>query len=349
MLLPGFVEYGRSLGGSTFAAGVAFGAYPLALALFMFPLGALSDRFGRRVVMIGALGVSAVGGALAAFAPSVVLLALARFVQGSGAVNAVAVASAAEAGDPARRTRRMALLGAAAGIGFAAGLVLGALLIPLVGVPGVLLLHSAATLLQLPMLARLMPRDVPHASARAEPRASLPRGAWLLAFAGLALNLSMTGLLFLSPLLVASAAPTTPYALVVVLMVLPGGVGMFLSARLVDRGHARLVGIAAALLLALGPLPFLDEPPIVVLVGAGVLYFIGHASLSSLLPSLAGALAARGSGGRVQGMLSTLQYVGSFGGASIAGALYPSAPALAAFFLGAAAFLGVAVAGAARA
>ena len=337
LLLAGFVEYGHAVGGSTFEAGLAFGAYPLALALFMLPLGELSDRIGRRAVLAVALAVSSLGGLLAAIAPNVWLLAAARFVQGAGAVNAVAIAVAAETGAPDDRTRRMAMLGAAAGGGFAAGLLLGAWLEPLLGVPGLLVAHSVAQLALVPPLLRVVPAGRPPLPAGEPEGATAERArrapvAWL-GLAGLSLNLSMTGLLFLSPLLVAQAAPGAAYGLVVTLMVLPAGAGMFVAARFADRGHARAVGVAAAALLALGTLPFLDAPPLWLLVAGGVLYFLGHSSLSSLLPSLAARVGAGTRGGRTQGILSTLQYVGSFLGASVAAALYPSAPLLAALFV----------------
>ncbi|HUR68432.1 MAG TPA: MFS transporter [Candidatus Thermoplasmatota archaeon] len=353
LLFAGFAEHAHALGGSTIAAGLAFGAYPLALAAFMLPLAALSDRVGRRPVMLAALAVSAGGGIAAAFAPDITTLALARFVQGAGAVNGVALALAGEIGEPDRRTRRMALLGAAAGIGFAAGILLGAWLTPAIGVPGLLLGHSVVSLALLVPVWRLVPASPPAASASASaipPAASASPSApgrvdarvYTLGAAAFAINLALTGLLFLSPLLITGI----PYALAVTLMVLPGGLGMFLAARLADRGHARAVGLAGALLLGLAPLAFLAlvHVPGPALVAAGMLFFVGHSSLSSLLPSLASATATEGRRGFSQGVQSTMQYVGSFLGASLMGALYPRAAPLAAAFLVAGAIVALAVA-----
>lgn len=336
LLFAGFVEHGHSLGGSTFQAGLAFGAYPLALALFMLPLGGLSDRFGRRNVMVGALVVSAAGGVGAALAGDIITLTLARFVQGAGALNAVALAVAGEAGAPDRRTRRMALLGAAAGIGFAAGILLGAYLTPLLGVPWLLALHSLASLALLPLVWRHVPQRGEEPTLPAS--RALSRGVLALGLAAFGVNLALTGLLFLSPLLVVGI----PYEIAITVMVLPGGFGMFLAARLADRGHPRAVGVAAALLLAFAPLAFVVHVGLAALVLAGILFFVGHSALSSLLPSLAAGVAATGRRGLAQGVQSTLQYLGSATGALVVGALYPRAPALASLFL--AAGLGVALA-----
>jgi len=339
LLFAGFVEHGHSLGGSTFQSGAAFAAYPLALALFMLPLSALSDRIGRRAVMVGALLVSSVGGIAAAFADDILLLTLARFVQGAGALNAVALAVAGEVGAPARRTQRMALLGAAAGIGFAAGILLGAYLTPLAGVPALLAGHSIASLALVPLVARF----VPHAVAASAPRVrglGLEARVMALAFAAFGVNLALTGLLFLSPLLIVGVR----YELAITLMVIPGGLGMFLAARLADRGHARAVGTVGALLLGLAPLAFVVDVGLGALLAAGVLFFVGHSSLTALLPALAAERAAEGRRGTAQGVQSTLQYLGSAMGSLLVGALYPRAPALALVFVLAGVLVGASIA-----
>lgn len=341
LLFAGFLAHGEAMGGSSLQSGLAFAAYPLALALFMLPLAALSDRIGRRPVMLGALALSAAGGIAAAFADDIVLLGLARFIQGAGAVNGVALALAGETGDPARRTSRMALLGAAAGIGFAAGIVLGAWLTPVVGVPGLLLGHSAVGLL---MLIPVWTQVPPGATSPGAPGRIWEPRVLVLGAAAFAVNLALTALLFLSPRLITGIS----YPFAVTLMVLPGGLGMFLAARLADRGHARAVGLAGAALLGLAPLAFLDGFDAAVLVVAGILFFVGHSALSSLLPSLASARAAEGRRGFSQGVQSTLQYLGSFAGAALAGYLYPNALGLAMAFLFAGVLVALTVVGATR-
>lgn len=341
LLFAGFADFGAALGGTTFQSGLAFAAYPFALAAFMLPLAALSDRVGRRPVMIGALAVSALGGILAAFATDITLLALARLVQGAGAVNGVALALAGEIGAPEKRTSRMAVLGAAAGIGFAAGILLGAWLTPAIGVPGLLLAHSGATLAMLWPVARIATgapaQDV--SPGPASPTSGGLRVALALGAAAFAVNLALTGLLFLSPLLIREIA----YPLAITIMVLPGGIGMFLAARLADRGHARAVGVGGALLLGLAPLAFLFDVGTIALVAAGVVFFVGHSSLTSLLPSLASARAAEGRRGLAQGIQSTLQYLGSAVGAGLVAALYPRAGLLAVAFVLAGAIVAVAI------
>lgn len=342
LVLVGFLDHWKALGGSDATAGVGFGAYALALALFLLPLGALSDRVGRRPVMVGALLVSAAGGVLAALATGPWTFALGRFVQGMGAVNGVALAVAGEVGEPETRTRRMAALGAAAGGGVVAGLLLGALLHRFgVGIPALLWAFSLLTLLTVPLAARVVPRGAPPPSDEPQ-RLGV---AALLGAGAFAVNFSLSGLLLFSPPLIAAAAPGVSYEVALLLMLLPAGLGMFAAARMADKGRARTVGVAAALLLGAAPLAFLWPTGAVVVVLAGVLFFLGHSSLTSLLPSLAARLAPSSRRGLAQGLQSTFQYLGSAAGAALVGVLFAAGAtaALAGAFLLCGAAVGVVV------
>lgn len=343
LVLPGFVAFGQTLGGSVFSSGLAFAAYPLTMALALYPLSSLSDRIGRRPVLAGGLALSAIGGFVASVAPNIYVLALGRALTGSGAINGVALAVAGEIGEPDRRARRMAALGASAGGGFAVGLVLGALLLPLIGIRGLLFAHALLSVLLVPLVLRTLPNVKPvHplvTGGRVEPRV-----VWL-SLASFALNASMMGLLFLSPLLLAAQAPDVSYTLLLVAMVLPGGAGVFVTSRLADQGHGRAVGLVAALLLALTPMPFLGMGPasVTLLLGAGIVYFIGNSALMALLPALNASVAPEGRRGASQGLQSTLQYLGSASGSAVASAFYPDAMLLAAAFLATGAMMAVGV------
>lgn len=92
-------------------------------------LGALSDRYGRRPVMLGAMAGLGLDFLLIALAPSLAWLLFARVIGGATAAN-VSVASAyiADVTEPDDRSRALGLIGAAFGIGFIIGPVVGGLL-----------------------------------------------------------------------------------------------------------------------------------------------------------------------------------------------------------------------------
>jgi len=92
-------------------------------------LGALSDRYGRRpVLLLGFFGLGA-NFFMTAFATSIWMLVAARFLGGALQANAaVANAYVADITAPQERTRRFGLLGAMMGLGFIIGPVMGGLL-----------------------------------------------------------------------------------------------------------------------------------------------------------------------------------------------------------------------------
>jgi DHA1 family tetracycline resistance protein-like MFS transporter len=103
--------------------------YSLMQFIFAPLWGTLSDRVGRRVVLLGTLGLTVVGHLLFAFAGSLPLLFLARAVSGIGAANiSTAQAVIADTHDFSERSRAMALIGAAFGFGFILGPLCGGLL-----------------------------------------------------------------------------------------------------------------------------------------------------------------------------------------------------------------------------
>jgi DHA1 family tetracycline resistance protein-like MFS transporter len=130
VFLPIFPFLALDLGATPTATTIAMGAYSFG-QLISSPLwGRLSDRIGRKPVLI----IGLIGGVLSylwiARAGSVEELGAARLFGGLMAGNVgAAFAAAADLADDRTRARNMGLLGAAVGFGFIAGPALGALLI----------------------------------------------------------------------------------------------------------------------------------------------------------------------------------------------------------------------------
>ena len=72
VVLPVLATYGQDLAGATPALiGLAIGAYGLTQAILQIPFGTISDRIGRRPVIVVGLLIFAAGAALAANADSI--------------------------------------------------------------------------------------------------------------------------------------------------------------------------------------------------------------------------------------------------------------------------------------
>ena len=92
-------------------------------------LGAISDRFGRRVVLIAAIIGLGIHYLLIALAPSLIIMLIARVIGGiTGASYSVANAYLADITPPEKRARNFGLVGAAFGLGFICGPIMGGLL-----------------------------------------------------------------------------------------------------------------------------------------------------------------------------------------------------------------------------
>ncbi|GAC1642127.1 MAG: hypothetical protein NVS4B9_34340 [Ktedonobacteraceae bacterium] len=126
IIIPLLPFWAQKLGANPTGIGLAVTLYALAQFLFTPLLGRLSDRYGRKPVILMALCIEVCSLALTALAGTFPLLLLARFIGGLGASNIgsaqAVVADVTEAKD---RAQGMGLMGAAIGLGFVIGPALG--------------------------------------------------------------------------------------------------------------------------------------------------------------------------------------------------------------------------------
>jgi multidrug resistance protein len=129
ILIPQLGVYGVKFGASPFTVGLLISVYSLLQLVAAPVLGRLSDRYGRRPVLLLSQVGSLAGYLLFAFAQSLPLLFLARVIDGvSGGNIATAQAVVADITPPEERARGMGVIGAAFGLGFVLGPALGGFL-----------------------------------------------------------------------------------------------------------------------------------------------------------------------------------------------------------------------------
>ncbi len=130
-ILPRLVEsfVGNDPGRGAFYVGALASAYALMQFIFSPIMGSLSDRFGRRPVLLISLFGTGFDYVLLAFAPSLAWFFLGRVVSGlCGASIGTAAAYIADVSPPEKRAQNFGLIGMAFGLGFIAGPLLSALL-----------------------------------------------------------------------------------------------------------------------------------------------------------------------------------------------------------------------------
>ena len=129
IVIPILPLYAERFGASPFVIGMLLAVYSLMQCVCAPLLGKLSDRIGRRPVLLVSIIGTSVGFFVMAFAHSLWLLFLGRIIDGiTGGNISTAMAYIADVTPPEQRSRRMGLIGAAFGIGLILGPAIGGLL-----------------------------------------------------------------------------------------------------------------------------------------------------------------------------------------------------------------------------
>jgi DHA1 family tetracycline resistance protein-like MFS transporter len=132
LILPLLPFWAERLGANAVGVGLILTIYALAQFIFTPVLGTLSDRYGRKPVILTSLLIEATSLAFTALAGALPILLLARFIGGIGASNiGSAQAVVSDVTTARERAKGMGMIGAAIGLGFVIGPALGGVLAPL--------------------------------------------------------------------------------------------------------------------------------------------------------------------------------------------------------------------------
>ncbi len=328
IILPVFTLYASTqlAGGEDKTwVGLALGAYGLTQALLQIPLGWLSDRIGRKPVIIGGLLVFAIGSFVAAQAHTIEGVVVGRAIQGAGAIAAALIAMVGDLTREENRTSAMAMIGVTIGLTFTASMALSPLLYPLIGVPGLFVLTGILALLAIGVAHWIVPTPVATQIIDRVSFASVLGHKELLR-----LNL---GIFVLHSSLMAT------------FVVVPAAL---MHAGLAQPDHWKLYlpVMIASFILMVPPVAFAHGKwrkqvflgAVVVVLSAQILmrfslgsvggialaltvFFVGFNVLEASLPSLVTLVAPPQAKGTASGVYSTVQFLGTFSGATMAGYL----------------------------
>ena len=138
LILPVFSIHAKSLSGGDQAllVGLALGIYGFVQACLHIPLGMLSDKYGRRPVVVLGLALFVLGAFIAASHDDLVWITTGRAIQGAGAISAAVTAWLADLTREETRTRAMAMVGGSIALTFALSLVVASPLHQSIGLDG---------------------------------------------------------------------------------------------------------------------------------------------------------------------------------------------------------------------
>lgn len=122
IIIPILPVFSKELGAENYQVGLIAMSYPIMNFLFAPFWGSLSDRYGRRPIILGSVLITTVAYAIFSQATNLWILLLSRTLSGIGSANlSVAQAYVADVTNPQERAKSMGLIGAAFGLGFIIG------------------------------------------------------------------------------------------------------------------------------------------------------------------------------------------------------------------------------------
>jgi MFS family permease len=331
MIYPVFAAYARALSGANpYLIGEALGIYGLTQGLLQIPFGLLSDRIGRKVVIVLGLLLFGIGSAIAAVSTSIGGVIVGRAIQGGGAVGSVILALVADLTAEDNRTQAMAMIGVTIGASFMIALVAGPAVADFVGVGGIFWLMVGLALVGIVITYAVVPnprRTSLHRDAETVPAliGAVFRSRELLRLdLGIfVLHAMLTASFLVVPgLLRGTLDVASQNQWMVYLPVLIVSVAAMVPAIIVAEKHRRMKGVfvgAVAVLLVSQIMLFFGAGNVFVVLAALVVFFSAFNVMEATLPSLITKTAPADAKGTATGIYSSLQFLGIFAGGIIGG------------------------------
>jgi len=257
IVVPILGRYAERFGANGFQVGLLFASFSLAQMVFAPVLGRVSDRVGRKPVIIFSLVGTAVGCFVTGAAGALWVLFLGRIIDGaSGASVAVAQGAIADIAPPERRAQLLGMLGAAFGVGFVVGPALGGLAalggphVPFYVAGTIAAVNAVAAVIRLPETRPEAREERPARGSRAALTPDLRRYAAVgllstLGFAGFEATFSLWGAETFS---LTEGSTALVFLFVGVLLVLVQGV--FIGRLTASFGSRRLLRAGLAVVAA---------------------------------------------------------------------------------------------------
>jgi MFS family permease len=331
MIYPVFAAYAGTLAGaSPYLIGEALGIYGLTQGLLQIPFGLLSDRVGRKVMIVLGLALFGAGSAVAALSTTIGGVIIGRALQGAGAVGSVILALVADLTGEDSRTAAMALVGITIGASFIVALLAGPVVATFIGVTGIFWLMVVLALVGIAITQFVVPnppRIRVHRDAEAVPAllgAVLRHRELLRLDLGIfALHAMLTASFLVVPdLLRGTAGVAVHDQWIVYLPVLLVSVAVMVPAIIVAEKYRRMKGVfvsAVAALVASQIMLFYGSGNVFALFAALIVFFSAFNVMEASLPSLITKVAPPDVKGTAMGVYSSLQFLGIFVGGIIGG------------------------------
>ncbi len=332
MILPVFAIYGQELVGySPIWIGLAIGAYGLTQALLQIPMGILSDKFGRKPIILVGLVVFLLGSIVAAMSETIYGVVAGRALQGMGAIASAVLALAADLSREEQRPKVMATIGMFIGLSFTLAMVVGPIVAQAFGLSGLFWFTAALTVGAMFMIQFMVPFSVNKAPrgdnvALPDQISRLIRDPQLfrLNIGVFILHMALTACFITLPKQFVEAGLALEDHWQLYLPTLLGSFFLMVPFMIlaIKKQKEKQMFSSAVLLFSLALL-FLWYIPssLFSLVFLMVLFFTAFNYLEATMPSILSRLAPAGVKGSVMGIYSSSQFMGAFVGGVLGGAI----------------------------
>ena len=308
--------------------GMAIGIYGLTQAIFQIPFGYLSDRFGRKSMLIFGLLIFFLGSLIAANTDNILIVIFGRALQGGGAISAVLMAFLADSTSEDNRAKANAFVGFQIGVAFMLSLIIGPIITSRVGLHGLFWVIALLSIIAL-IIVLTLPYSKPVTYYRLSASAFkeiLNAQLLRLDFSIFSLHLILASGFIVMPILIIENQIIgmidnwrlyLPAVLLSFLGMLPL---IIISEKFKKTKHVLLISI---LLLILSQILFfslnLSFSVFLILL---TIFFIAFNTVEALLPSILSKTANASKRGLAMGVFSTSQFLGTFFGGAIGGLIY---------------------------
>ena len=329
MLFPVMSVYASDYENSTpFLVGVAIGIYGLTQALLQIPFGYLSDRFGRKSILIIGLLIFFLGSVLAASTSNLILVVLGRALQGGGAISAVLMAFLADSVAEENRAKANAFVGFQIGVAFMLSLLIGPIISSKVGLQGLfwtIALLSLISMLLVFSLNQSKPIRYYKLSISAFSE-TLTKELITLDLSIFSLHLILAAGFIVMPIIIVenqivSMAENWHLYLPAIFLSFLGMLPLIVISEKFKK--TKYILMLCISLLILSQLIFLNASlNFQLFLVTLTIFFIAFNSIEALLPSLLSRTADSEKRGLAMGIFSTSQFLGTFFGGAIGGLIY---------------------------
>jgi predicted MFS family arabinose efflux permease len=340
LLLPVFSVHARGLPGGehAFWVGLTLGIFNIVQACFYIPLGRLSDRIGRKPVVLWGLSLFVAGALICAAKDDLLWIAIGRGIMGAGAVSAAISAWVADLTREQVRTRAMALVGGSIALSFALSLVIAAPIYRAISLSGIFIILAVLGVMAMLVTYFVLPSNKPEVQVQqASLREVFFRPELVRLNIGVfVLHATQVAMFMVVPrLLLQAGLPLASHWEIYLPVVL---LSFFFMAPILIFGEKkqklRSVLLASIVMLLVAEGLFTKSSSITSIAIALLIYFVGFNLLEALQPSLVSRF-AKESKGTALGVYNTTQSIGLFTGAALGGYLMDSHGELSVFVMGA--------------